>query len=442
MRFSREALYTQTMLLVLPPLNPLEITATFAPALLVWGWLLVLGMALWLIWDHYKFIVFLDYLGAIKWTILQVTLPETAEETPKSMENAIALWSGLHKAADLYEMFFEGYTEWWYSLEVQCEHNRVRYYLFIPDVFRQFFEGVIYGQYPEAHIREAPDYTFPFDPLKVREEFEVYGTDMIFARDDIYPFHTYTQYADPLSPNDTFIDPHQALIEAYSNVNPGEQYWFQIIVKPMGVDVTSKWVQKGEKEIARITGRGKAPRAGFFGQLANFFTTIIKDIWAVSLSGKAGGGGAGVESGDIHFFDPVETAKMEGILRKISRETFPTTVRIMHIAPKGNFHKPNIGRAIGAFKQFNTFHLNSFKPDQKTKSNGVDYILKDRRREFRERQILAFYRWRDPGLSKPNMMTSEEIATLYHFPTRWVKTPVLERVKSGTYSAPDNVPYV
>lgn len=453
MRQGREALYTVPMLLVLQPVvalsqpttplpNFFELIATFAPALLTWGWLFVLFYTLWLVWHLYKFIMLLDYIGSIKFTVLQVTLPDTAEQTPKAMENAVALWGGIQKTPDLYEELFEGYIEAFYSLEVQCTSDRVRYFMVIPEVHRQFFEGVVYGQYPEAQIREAPDYALRFDPLRVRQDFEVYGTDMIFVKSDVYPIRTYTQYDDPLAPNDRFIDPHQALVEAYSNVNPGEEFWFQVIVWPTRPERTAKWVAQGEKEIARITGRGQEAGPGLWGRIRSFLTVLTRDAFQVALGGRPAGGGAIPTKGsDIHFFDPVETAQMEGILHKSSREAYPTCVRVIHIAPKGKLHKPNIGRAIGGFKQFNTFHLNSFKPNPVTKSNGVDYIMKERRRAFRERQILAFFRWRDPS-SGVKMVTAEEIATLYHFPTRWVTAPVLERAKAGTYSAPDNLPYV
>lgn len=441
------------MLLILQPLvattrpglglELLDTVAVFAPGLLGWGWLLVLLLTLSLVWKLYRFIKLIDYLGQIRWCYLQVTLPDDAEVTPKSMENAIAVWAGIHKSPDMMERYFEGYIEAWYSLEVQCEPHRARYFLAIPEVHRQFFEGVVYGQYPMAEIREVEDYSLTFDYKKVREDFEVYGTDMILANDDVYPIRTYALYDDPLSPEDTFIDPHQALIEAYTNIRPGEQFWFQILVWPKDASGTGKkWVEKGEATIAKITGKEKKKAKGFFGAILSWFAGIPREALALLTTGELPAA-AEEEKQQIRFFDPVETAKMEGILRKTEREAYHAMVRVVHIAPKGQLHKPNVGRAIGGFKQFNSYHLNGFRPDGKTKSNGVDYIMKERRRKFRERQILAFYQWRDPhSLNGPYMLTAEEIATLYHFPGRWVQAPVLERAKAGVYAAPDNVPYV
>lgn len=445
-------MYTKHMLILLQPLiatpraalglSVLDALAVFTPGLLAWGWVLVLMVTLSLLWKLYRFIKLNDYVGQVKWAVLQVTLPDDAEVTPKSMENAIAVWGGIHKSPDIMEKYFDGYAEAWYSLEVQCEPHRARYYMVVPEPHRQFFEGVVYGQYPMAEIREAADYSMAFDYKKVREDFEVYGTDMILVNDDVYPIRTYALYDDPLSPEDTFIDPHQAMIEAYTNIRPGEQYWFQVMVWPKGGDVTGKWVKKGEETIAKITGREKKAGAGFWKQLTSWFVTIPREALSLVMTGELPAA-AEEEKQQLRFFDPVETAKMEAILRKIEREAYHAMVRIIHIAPKGQLHKPNVGRAIGGFKQFNSFHLNAFKPDPKTKSNGIDYIMKERRRKFRERQILAFYQWRDPhSLNGPYMLTAEEIATLYHFPSRWVQAPVVERAKAGVYAAPDNVPYV
>jgi len=49
------------------------------------------------------------------------------------------------------------------------------------------------------------------------------------------------------------------------------------------------------------------------------------------------------------------------------------------------------------------------------------------------------YRQMDP---RSKGMSAEELATLYHFPAKYVRAPAVERSKAGLGSAPDNVPYV
>jgi len=133
---------------------------------------------------------------------------------------------------------------------------------------------------------------------------------------------------------------------------------------------------------------------------------------------------------------------MKGILMKVARNGYKTKIRIIHIAPQGKLHKPNYGKAIGAFKQFNSFNLNSLKPDGDTKTNGPNYILKQTRRAYRTRAILLNYQWRDFwGDDSGFMMSAEELATLYHFPVKYVRSPSVERAAAGAGAPPSNVPF-
>ena len=118
-------------------------------------------------------------------------------------------------------------------------------------------------------------------------------------------------------------------------------------------------------------------------------------------------------------------------------------IRLIYLAPMGELTKPNISRLIGGFKQFGSFHLNSLKPDSTTKTNAPNYFLKQLRRYRRKRNIFMQYQWRDYfDYDDGFMMSDEELATIYHFPTKYMKAPAIERAKTGVGGAPDNVPYV
>lgn len=412
------------------------------PVILAWGWLFVVFLVLWLAWEAYKLIKAIDYVSAIQWTYLHITIPPEAEQTPKAMENAIRVLAGVHKGPDLIEKYFEGYKEAWYSLEMHCEMGRARYIMVIPTVHRRFFEGVIYGQYPSAEINEVEDYSQQFHWRDLREKFDMWGSEVVLTEDDIYPIRTYHEYEDSFAPEDKFVDPHQAIVEAYTNVGPGEQYWFQILVRPIDAKDMNKWSEKGQEEVAKISGQADPEPEGIGAQLKSFLTGLPGELMQVLTAGPVE-----VSSKDddqsFRFFNPVDDAKMKAILQKIGQEAYKTKIRIIYIAPLGQLHKPNVGRAFGVFKQFNTLHLNSLKPDGDTKTNGPNYVLKQTRRKYRERVILLLYQWRDFWeVTDGDMLTAEEIATLYHFPALWVRAPVVQRAKSGLQSAPDNLPYV
>lgn len=409
--------------------------------MLTWGWIAAVGFVLVIAWETYKLIKQIEYVSAIQWTFLQITVPEDSPQTPKAMENVYDVLAGIHKDPDVIEQYFEGYFLAWYSLELHCEPHRARYILVVPAVHRKFFEGVIYGQYPQAEIREVEDYTQQVQYQDLEKTYDLYGTELLMANDDIYPIRTYHTYEDTLAEDDKYVDPHQALVEAYTNLREGEQFWVQVLVKPVSGKNMAKWSEGGEEEIAKISGQAKEKKPGFWRSFLGFWLGLPAELWQVFSKGALEPPSEKKEQIIRPVYNPLDTAKMEAILRKISRQNFRVKLRVIHLAPPGKLHKPAISLAIGVFKQFAEF--NSIYPDAVTKTNGPNYILKQSRRRYRKRRILMLFQWRDFwGDNAGKMMTAEELATLYHLPVKYLKAPAVERATAGLGSAPENIPYV
>lgn len=409
--------------------------------MLAWGWVAVVFFVLVIAWETYTLIKQIDYVSAIQWTFLQIRLPEDSPQTPKAMENLYDVLAGIHKNPDAIERYFEGYFLAWYSCELHCEPRRARYIMVVPTVHRKFFEGVIYGQYPQAEVTEVEDYTQQIQYQDLERTYDLYGSEIMMANEDMYPIRTYHTYEDTLAEDDKYVDPHQALVEAYTNLREGEQFWVQVLVKPMDAKEIAKWAESGEEEIAEISGQAKEKKPSFWQQFFDFFLKLPSELFQVFSKGALEPPSEKKEQIIRPVYNPLDTAKMEAILRKISRQTFRVRMRVIHIAPPGKLHKPAISLAIGVFKQFAEF--NSLYPDSATKTNGPNYILKQSRRRYRKRRILLLFQWRDFwGDTSGKMMTAEELATLYHFPVRYLKAPAVERATSGLGSAPENIPYV
>jgi hypothetical protein len=419
------------------------VTTTFeqlGPAAFALGWLLVVSLILWTAWEAYKILKMIDYVSSVQWTFLQITLPVDSEETPKSMEVAYDVLGGIHKSPDLNELYFDGYHEAWYSCELHCSPGRTRYIMVVPTASRQLFEGVIYGQYPRAAIKEVEDYTLRYNWQDIRKKFDIYGAEIVFNQEDFYPIKTYREYETSLAENDRYVDPHQAMVEAFTNTSPGEEFWVQVVIRPMDPQM-DELREVGEQEVAKISGQAGEEKPSLGRQIMDFFLNLPGEVLATIFTGPREAAAEKPEF-KLRFFNPVDEAKMKGILQKISQNNFKTIIRVVHIAPPGQLKKPNIGRAIGAFKQFNTQHLNSLKPSDTSKTNGPNYILRESRRKYRERYILLKFQWRDMfGRRAGQWLSAEELATIYHFPVKYVRTPGLERAKAGVQSPPANIPY-
>lgn len=418
-----------------------ELFAVFGDILLTWGWLLIVILALGIAWELYMLIKRIDYVSAIQFTFLQITVPEDSPFTPKSMEQAFEVWGGIHKDPDLIEQYFEGYSLAWYSCELQCSRNKMRFIMVVPTPHRKFFEGVIYGQYPSAEIQEVEDYSQEFSHYDLEKTFDLFGSEVILAKDDFYPIRTYQEYEDSLAEDDRYIDPLQSVIEAFTNVEAGEHFWFQLLVRPVSAKVISKWADKGLEQIAKLSGREKKETAGIMTLFFGFFLNLPGEVLRTMLGNT--GEDKEEKRTERFFITPSEQEESKGILMKVSRNAFKTRMRLLHIAPAGKLHKPNVSKAFGAFKQFNTNHLNSLKPDPDTKTNGPGFILKQTRRNYRKRAVLINYQSRDFwGEDSGYMMNAEELATLFHFPSKYSRSPSIPRATSGLGSAPENLPYI
>ena len=91
-------------------------------------------------------------------------------------------------------------------------------------------------------------------------------------------------------------------------------------------------------------------------------------------------------------------------------------------------------------KQFNDNSLNSMKPRASSKT-FANYILAKYRLRYRQRLLLERYKTRDMDpFSTSMVMSSAELATIYHVPDMSVLAPNLVRVGAKRGTAPANLP--
>ncbi|MDA1169108.1 MAG: hypothetical protein O3A36_02110 [bacterium] len=418
-----------------------EFFETFGSSILTLGWLLAVWMIFWVAWKTYLLLKMVDFESAIEWTYFQITMPGDTEETPKSMEGLFEFISAIHKNPDFNEKYFDGYLEAWASFELFCTQGVAKFIIVVPTAHKRLFEAIVYGQYPKADIKETVDYTLRYDWKDLRKKFEIWGSEMVLIEDDILPIKTYKEFEAKLAEKIPFVDPMQVTIETLTNLEAGEEFWVQVLVRALDGGVIKQWEMRGEKRIAEISGQAKKSKPGFWENFNAFFLALPGELLSILFRGPLDLEQKKEEK-VLRFFNPADSAKMESILEKISKNGFKVKIRLIHISPPGQMKKPNIGRGISTFKQFALGHLNSFKPDGETKTNGPNFIMRDRRRLLREKNILLNFQWRNFfGTDSGQIMNAEELASIYHFPVKYVSAPSVERAKAGRTSPPPNLPY-
>ncbi|RJQ14752.1 hypothetical protein C4553_00300 [Candidatus Parcubacteria bacterium] len=388
------------------------------------------------------------YLSEINWIILEIRLPRRIERTVKAMDHIFAALHAMHvgdiKTA---ERYFEGKVQEWLSLEIVGAASGTRFLIRLPDKFKNLAEAQIYAQYPSAEIKEVDDYTAYIPSDIPNQDYDLWGTELILTKSDPYPILTYPAFEGPRT--EQSFDPLSSLMEVLSLLKEGEQVWVQLLAKPID-DKFNKWKEEGEKEVAKLAGREVKSSGGGFNPLSavgEFFGTVFPEVFA---------GGATEQKKDSKEkkFTPGEESVAKAIEHNVSKLGYEVQIRVLYIAPTTIFSKAQGAAILGSFKQFNTQNLNGFKPNKmaslKPKWYDFNKPLVER---GKKKGLLEMYKKRDFRLpfaflvkppKNPNtfVLSTEELATVYHMPTSLIQAPAVVRLEAKKSEPPPILPLV
>ena len=199
---------------------------------------------------------------------------------------------------------------------------------------------------------------------------------------------------------------------------PGEQVWFQIIIRPVG----DQWQDRGNSIISAVRA-GKKP--GGKGVATSFLKGLHGFGKMVLLQAIRPGAEAGIESSEVKLPASVEEA-LSGIEKKITKLGFETKIRILCIANDPVTAGIKCQSVGAAFKQFNTTNLNGFRV------GGIEKNNFDAWEDFVTRSFIDY----------GSVFNIAELASVYHLPHKSVETPniVWSGAKKG--EPPANLPLV
>ena len=393
----------------------------FAPV-----WLpVILAMLFWNAWITYvraKFIANQDT------TLLEVKIPREIAKSPKAME---AVFDGIHIGigeTTFINRWFEGKVRPWYSFELVSLGGRIHFYIWTRRFFKDIIEAQIYAQYPDVEVYEVEDYAkkFVYNP----NVHNVWGCDFKLSEDDVFPIKTYVDYQLDKDPKEEFIiDPIAHLFEFLSSIKEGEQAWIQILIR------TDK---EERREKGKWFKKEKRWKADAKAKIQEIYESATPDYPAI-------GGGEDERVKGFALLKPSDKEKVEAIERSLTKKAYEAGIRVLHIGPRDNFRGVNTVGILGIFKQFGSGNLNSFEPTRwLVPFNYPWQDFRDRRKEKLKAQIIDAYQRRSwfhaPYETKSFVLTTEELATIYHFPSRAVQAPGLERIPSTKSEAPPNLP--
>ncbi|MEO6536260.1 MAG: hypothetical protein ABIT47_01075 [Candidatus Paceibacterota bacterium] len=375
-----------------------------------------------------------DFLSKQKYVLLELRMPRDSKKTPLAMETILA---GMHidsGESNKYKTHIQGNMRPTFSLELVSIGGRVHFYIWIREGFRRATEAFFYAQYPDMEIIEAEDYSRLVNPLD--HAWSVFGDEYKHGKPDPYPIKTYVEYgldkagAKP----EEITDPLAQMIEFLGSIGPKEQLWVQMIMR---FSKSEKYGGKKNADGKDYTWRDEA---------SDVINTIRESTTRKSSYKDSATG----ETREVEGFpnpSKGQSDTMAAIDRNVAKQAFDVGIRAIYTAPQEAFQGSMISFFLSMFKPFNNESYNVIKTAARFSASFNDYPWEDRGGHLKhhlQEQVVDYYRRRvyfqEPYIGDWMIMSTEEIATLFHVPGAHIESPSLTRIQSSTSGAPTNLP--
>ena len=349
---------------------------------------------------------------ALNMSLFLVSLPKKSRKeegtAPKSEKEIISImeqfYSGLNNIRETKDVFMYGQPYLVFEIATPQVGEEISFYMAIPRRYEGIIEKQIHGLYPEASIEKTDDYNI-FSPKGVSV-----GSYLKLAQSFVLPFRTYQNLE---------VDPLNEITNALSKLKEkGEGASIQIIIMP----ASSKW-QKLSREIAYEMSKGKSFSKAKSEKSGIGFARIFEDFAASAKASK--------KNKESVEEKPVVTSGQEEIIKaienKASKVGFDTNVRLLVSAGGQERAEALLGHLESVFVQFNASNMNQLKLVRLRKG-----------REFKK--MIYEFSFRIFNKKQAMLLGTEELTSIFHFPTASLETPKVKFLKSGQAAPPANLP--
>lgn len=294
------------------------------------------------------------------------------------------------------------------SVELVAKNGLVYFYIGCPGEIAGMVLKNLHAQYPYAEVVEDRGYSiFPKKPLKIE-----IGCLHLVKR-YFFPIKTYKNLEE---------DPLNAITNSLSKLSEDELAGLQILIRPtsglwrLPIERTAFNIQQGKSRISYSNSRLVRASESFFNFLG-------------SASAVTQGKG---EEEHSEFYNPRNPMKMTPMQEsqvkllgeKSAKLGFECQIRVIGVGKDQSSARQIVKTIASSFNQFNS-------PD----SNG--FILREPKNKAEE---VSNYLFRLFSTRERQILNTEEIASIYHLPNRFVDTPNISWLLSKREAPPVNLP--
>ncbi len=387
----------------------------------------------------------LEYSKTIKYILLAIDAPKREEQSIKSVERIFEHIQGMHGTFNFVEKWVKGMYQLSFSCEIVSIDGYIQLLLRVPDSWRDNIEAAIFGQYPEAEITLVEDYVNTVPSVYPNETHDMWGVEWGFdnAKNPFMPFRTYPEFQDSFA--QIFVDPLAGVLETMSKIGKGEQIWLHMVCTPLAVN----WYQAGQPVLDKMLGREEKKASTGLSKLAELPVSWVNEISEQLINARPLPENKEEKKDEKPLFgkymqmSPGEQDDLKAMQRKMNQLAFNVKMRYGYYSEHAVTNKvAGVNSVIGSIKQFNAPGRQGFKPELKKTGTKAAYFRVKQRKAYRQRKMTAALKGRSTQIGMPPMIWStEEIATVFHFPGMEVKAPMLKRTETVKSSAPINLPF-
>ncbi len=355
---------------------------------------------------------------------LEIKLPQEILKSPEAMELVLIQ---LHQTAspdNHLQTYLDGKHPPVHSLELVSRGGDVRFYINTPrKKFKNMFETQLYAQYPGIEVTEVPiDYTaeIPWDPKK----YFYFSLHFGLKKADAYPIKTYIEYGlNTMPKEEEKVDPITSMLETLGSIGPGEFFWVQVLI------------DANRKTNFKVGSLHASP--DWTAEAREVINKIIEDAKKRS----------DVESNNVmQLLTETEKDTIKAIERSMGKNAFNVAIRGMYLA-KADSANPGerIGALITGWRGYDDLNRNAIGIGWRTDFDWNMWQDPTGKRAlmYKKKELAQYkkrrYTQRGSGDSK-KVMTTEELATIFHLPGKVATTPSLARIPSRRVEAPPNLP--
>lgn len=383
------------------------------------------------------------YMSGVKYALLAIDIPKNNEQSLLAVEQMFATLASIRTSPNFVDKYFKGKVPLSLSLEILSLEGFIQFLIRTPVVFKQLVESAIYSQYSDAEIVEVDDYTklIPDNIWTPESEYKLWGTEFVLAKPSPYPIKTYESFEHRAA--ELIIDPMSPFLEIMSHLGKGEQMAMQLVITPVNDD----WKVEGKNLLAKLLGvpveaiehLGDKFVKHSLNALEKFSESLLT-LWGDIDDKKDNKKDQPMNK--LQYLTQSEKDVIHAIQNKLSKICFAVTFRFYYLAHRDIFDKAKgVAGFIGAILQFNTSNMNAFRPHEKIKTD-VDYFFVDSRVAKRTQKLVKFFKSRSREGANEFYLSTEELATIYHFPAMTIKAPTLQRVEAKKGEPPSFLPTV